>query len=264
MDFIRFCYETKMRFVEGQDGIKVRWQRARPGAKVPPFRHQFGSRVWEENWRGKADRGEFGEVYGSTLKWVEPQMDPHTCLDGPFWPEEYRPGVMSRDAQDFKAIRKEANGTFSGCCTPPSYVPLWPALEYCLVGKITPRLTQRLRVRSLPNFPFDCPRAIGTDFIIEREADGIWRGVGEYGTSGITMSCEFPVDCLLRLTFDLAGDPYVEFRVDDFPLNLEYSLNPPRIFNWIAWRNGVPNHLMICGPGLPLPSFRLQVDAIVE
>lgn len=264
MDFLRFTYDTEMRMVEGQPGIKVRWMRARKDAKPPPFEHPYGSRVWENGWRQAKDRGGFGEVYGSAIKWVEPELDPHVCLDGPFWPEQYRPGVAREDAYDYPALRREAGGTFSGCCTKPAYWPLWrPCRD-------TPRFPRKIRVTMSGQDGGGCPPCFGTDFLMLRGDDGIWRGNGVFGVTSRRFEATFPLPhtpdnlCNLKLLFDGPEGAFVEHGYNPDVGSPEVIPNPPVLFRWVPSTNGIPNSWFICVPATPLPNWYLRVEGVLE
>lgn len=67
MDVLRSCYRTEMKFWSNSDvAIPVRWYWCKPGAKVFPGHHRFGSGNWaskRENWPG------VGEVLGVPRPW---------------------------------------------------------------------------------------------------------------------------------------------------------------------------------------------------
>lgn len=231
---LRFTYETQMRVVEGQPGIDVRWERCRPGAKPLPFAHGYGARIWENDWRQKQDDGSFGEVYGRRPKWVAPQLDANLCLKGPYWPEAYRPGVPSREAGTFPALRREAGGGFSGCCTPAQFVPRF---RMCNATILFPK---RCRITVNPfNTVTLCAFANGKEFLAEHDPEtGQWYAESEWNAElHLTAYVRFPVypfgdngHCYLEVGWLGHAELTFLFRLDQGDVYPEVTVNPIRYY----------------------------------
>jgi len=254
-----------MRFGEGMDPVEVQWYQARPGAPSLPFAHRFGARVWENNWRSEVDKGQLGEVYGLYPKWCVPEIDANTCLEGPYWPDKFRPGVPLMDVGTFPALRKDVEGRVTGCCKPPQFVPFF---DFCAV---LPRITKRIRVTMYDPSNSICPVVNGTDIIMTREDDGIWRGDGTFGPGGTPISLEFPFypnptsTCRIRVSFTDHFPSEVWIRIDQTTEpNFVWTNNPLAIRNLLVSDNHLSGGFQPCGFLVPLPDWYTDIKGLPD
>lgn len=246
MDVIRNTYTTSMRLVEGQPGIPIRWLKCAPDAKPLPFNHRMGSRIWEDDWRTKVDTGEFGEIYGTYPKWVQRQVAP-ACANprGPYWPEEYRPGVPGTEADTFPALRMDAERWPIACCGDPEFVPTWPA---CNVSPLT-RLPEVFWLKYSPSTEPSC--WLSTTIIeMTRGEDGAWRGSADPGFHLIPMDVVLNPFALTSDQCKIVHDLHIEglpsgqllyfavaFLVPAAIPFTDVRQNPP----YMAWKHVFPN-----------------------
>lgn len=265
MDFLRFTYKTRMRFGEGMDPVEVQWYQARPGAKPPPFAHRFGARVWENNWRSEVDKGQLGEVYGLYPKWCEPELDLNTCLEGPYWPDKYKPGVPITDVGTFQALRKDAQGRVTGCCRAPEFVPF---VDFC---DVLPRFTKRVRVTFESEDGSYCTNANGTNVIAVQADDGIWRASTTFGSTGEPIDIDFPFypnptsACHMRVVFTdhLPSQVWIRFNQIEEPGWEEFN-NPLMIRNMRVSNNQTSGGFHPCGPLSILPEWFTHIRALPD
>lgn len=234
MDVIRFTYQTSMRLVENQPGVTVRWLKCREGAQPLPFDHRMGSRVWEDDWRGKEDTGEFGEIYGLYPQWVQ-RAEPPTCAQpqGPYWPTEYRPGVRSMDAYTFPALDMDAEGWPLACCGPAEFVELYPA---CNEGEIT-RLPGRFWIKFSPTDPPSCWFSTTVIEMNRVPETGGWYGSADPGPHLI------PTEVVYAIPDDFWGQcgVRVKFNVEGLPSGQGMTLGLAHIPGVISPAEVVPN-----------------------
>lgn len=90
LDWIRVCYSSSMRTIEGADPVPGVWFPAPPGARFAPGPHTFGSSIWRGRvpWDGI---GEQQEIYDCTrrrtIDWRGREAPaPYTGLSSCAWP----------------------------------------------------------------------------------------------------------------------------------------------------------------------------------
>lgn len=258
VDYLRFTYKTQMRLVKGQSGIMIKWQKARPESQVMNGPGTIRSRIWESDWRTEADLGQFGEVYGASRKWIVPEVTPPIlCAKGPYWPEIYKPGVKSTDAFTYPVLRMDSQGRPIACCGDPL---TWPSYGNC---DLTVRWPSKIRLRTFkPDLVNYCDAAEGTDLVMARGDDGVWRGTGTFGTTGLAIAVEYPDKSVT------INDCWMIMKWTDFPPNFVrwfvvpgterefFIVNPPSILIPFVNQNGWQTGFSPCGFLSPLPSWK--------
>jgi len=202
-DWLRFPYKSLMRLGPGMPPIEVRWIRADPKAPIGSPGHGFTSRIWENDWRIRADAGEVGELYGQGLKWYDglPNITGQ-CHLGPTWPEAYRTGVPVGEQGSFPALRLDAQGFPFGCCSLATYYDLYRRCEGVY------RWPNKVRLRGVNNSaPGFCPTMVSSDIGMSLNLDGFYEGIGFWEPGHIPVratmgSPEFPfLPCSFRFDF---------------------------------------------------------------
>lgn len=268
MDWIRFPYQTTMRMVEGRPGIPVRWFKARSDAILKPDNYGYGSRIWEDHWRITQDTGQFGEVYGQKPQWVSSLSPiPAGCNKGPYWPEEFRPGVPGRDADTFPALAMDGQGWPIACCADPQFKVLWPA---CLSSPIK-RLEDRFWLRFSPGPDTSCWL---TTTVVEmnRQSGGDWIGSADPGPHLLPIDVVLNADpelggCIIEIEWHIEGLPSGQVTLFDMGFNLSFSIKPttqianPPYVQWLRQSGAGFNDSLLCdtGGGLPAKWFNVEL-----
>lgn len=167
MDWLRSCYKTQMRMVVGGPTVEVRWFKCDKKAPINRMRNGFGSIIWENDWRLKKDQGKAGEVYGTERVWYNGQPGSgDRCFKGPLWPEAYRRGVPSQEANTYPVLKTDSSGFPVGCCSAVEYWYLYDQCSHLI------RLPQKVRVHQVnTSYLTGCSQSFGTDLILHRQGD---------------------------------------------------------------------------------------------
>jgi len=86
MDYLRSAYTSHMIFRTGDAPVEVRWFKAKPGAGVFPYPHNFGSTNWQERDYQAGDIGEQDVIEPWVTPLVSSRGSPgYPCTTDPTW-----------------------------------------------------------------------------------------------------------------------------------------------------------------------------------
>lgn len=270
MDFLRFPFQTSMRIVAGQAGVPARWYALGPGHRVKPSGVGWGSRIWEEEWRRKADDGSFGEVFGIRPEWLPRVPGDHPpCDKGPYWPEQFRPGVSVKDADTYPVLARDGQGWPIACCEGVETVNLHPACSLSVVK----RLPDRIWLKFSPTPVNTCWNETTIIQLDWDEGGSKWFGIGDPGFRGLYMEVTYAVDslsggCLINFDITVPGLPsgqgiilamgLVIGPVAIFPT--DQRVNPPYM-RWLRTAGLGFNSVILCNFPEPMRNFDIELFA---